>query len=232
MASIVVNKAGTEGVRWTASPELVEKELTRIKKVGFFEYEEHHVDDGRLIVVGHLSRRRRYGGTESLRVRLEYPSDFPDTEPKVIDQDKVFKPSAAGHQFSDYSLCLQFPLRGEFSTDAEVLISEVLGAAWNWMVKRNIFERNGQRGWPGTAEEHGYAGPYRTLAVERAAASREIFLEVWVEWAISTRSYPRLGETCPCLSGRKLGKCHSDLAELVAGAIYYTIQEAHLNGRR
>ena len=231
MASALVNTED-RGMHWTAFPELVQKELERIKEVRFFEYEEHHLDSGALIVIGQLSRKRRYGGTESLRIRVEYPRDFPDTEPRVVDHDKVFRPSAAGHQFSDYCLCLQFPLRGEFSRDAQVLISEVLGAAWNWMLKRNIFERNGQRDWPGETEEHGYAGPYRTLAFERAAASRAIFLEVWVEWAISTGSRPRLGEACPCLSGRSLGECHGDLAKLVAGAIYYSLQEARLNGRR
>jgi hypothetical protein len=231
MSSALVTIAG-RGMAWSAFPELVQKELERIKEVRFFEYEEHHLDSGALIVIGQLSRKRRYGGTESLRIRLEYPRDFPDTEPSVVDHDKVFTPSAAGHQFSDYSLCLQFPLRREFSRDAQVLISELLGAAWNWMLKRNIFERNGQREWPGETEEHGYAGPYRTLALERAAASREIFLEVWVEWAISTGNRPRLEEACPCLSGRSLGKCHNDLAELVAGAIYYYLQEARLNGCR
>lgn len=191
----------------------------------FFCLEEHCLDDGKLIAIGTLSRSRPHCGRESLRVRLEYPNDFPQSEPVVFDHDKVFAPSAKGHQCSDGSLCLQFPAREEFSKDIGVLSREVLGAAWNWMVKRNIYERDQSKGWPGEAEAHGYAVPYRQLVLEELIAANQPFLNIWAEWAIRTRSPARLHGPCLCLSGRSLGRCHKKIAELVNAAIYHSIQE-------
>jgi len=112
------------------------------------------------------------------------------------------------------------------------ITSEVLGAALNWLIKRNIYERGGRKNWPGDAEPHGMAGPYRLLATERAIASGSLLLAVWSEWAIRTSSCPKLAASCPCLSGRALGKCHRELADLVASAIYFAGWEANLNGNR
>lgn len=219
------------GTRWTASPGAVAEEVARLREVEFFRYEEHTLRDETLIVLGVLSHTRRYGGTESLRVRLEYPDDFPSWEPTVFDHDKVFTPSAAGHQFSNHALCLQFAPRKEFSTNALTLGSEALGAALNWIVKRNIFERSGGKNWPGEAERHGYARPYRQLAMERAAVFPGTFLQVWVHWALDAGCIPQLNAPCLCLSGRSLGTCHGELAYLVERAIYYTILEGSGNGK-
>lgn len=167
------------GTRWAASPAAVAEEIELIKEVGFFSYEGHTIQGGRLSVIGVLSHERAYSGSESLRVRLEYPDDFPDTEPAVYDRDKVFEPIVAGHQFPDYGLCLRFPGREAFAKDVKLTSGEVLGAALNWLVKRGIFERSGRKNWPGEAEPHGWARPYAELARERAAQVPGLFLSVW-----------------------------------------------------
>jgi hypothetical protein len=211
--------------RWTASPEEIEREISRLDALEFFYLEEHRLDDGKLVAIGTLSHNRSHCGSEFLRVRLEYPNDFPESEPIIFDQDRVFVPSANGHQFPDGSLCLRFPAREEFSKDIGVLSREVLGAAWNWMVKRNIYERDKIKGWPGEAEEHGYAAPYRQLVLEELIAENQPFLNIWAEWAIRTHSRARMNGPCLCLSERRLGQCHKKIAELVNAAIYYSIQE-------
>jgi hypothetical protein len=220
------------GRQWTASPEEVEREIARLSAIEFFSLEEHHLDDGNFITIGRLSHNRPHCGIESLRVRLEYPDDFPQSEPVVFDHDKAFVPSADGHQFSDGSLCLRFPARDEFSKDIRALCREVLGAAWNWMVKRNIYERDKSKGWPGEAEAHGYALPYRQLLLEELIAENHPFLNIWAEWATRTGSPARLQGPCLCLSGRSLGQCHKRIAELVDAAIYHSIREGLAHGRR
>lgn len=230
MALTVLDPPIYRGTRWTASPGAVAEEVARLQQIAFFRYEEHSLRHETLVVLGVISHARPYSGVESLRVRLEYPDDFPHSEPTVFDHDKVFAPSAAGHQFSNHALCLQFAPRREFSTNALTLGSEVLGSAMNWMVKRNIFERSGGKNWPGDVEHHGYARPYRQLAMERAAAFPRTFLPVWVEWAVNAGAYPRVDGMCPCLSGRTLGNCHNELAHLVERAVYYSILEASRRG--
>lgn len=217
------------GKRWTASPELIEQEVRRVRKIDYFEHEDQKLLGGVLVVTGVLSHRRKYGGTESLRVRLKYPYGFPEVEPTVFDHDRVFKPSALGHQFGNWSLCLQFPESGQFSRDAELLTCEVLGASLLWLAKRNIFERTGK--WPGD-EEHGYAAPYRRLAIECAAESGSEVLQVWTDRLLDSRVYPTFGARCPCLRGRKLAECHHKLGDLIYKAIFHSMQEEQSNGLR
>jgi hypothetical protein len=220
------------GRPWTASPEAVQGEITRLRAVEFFSLESYQMSEGKLMVIGTLSHKRPHCGLESLRVRLEYPLVFPLQEPRVFDHHKVFVPGLDGHQFQDYGLCLRFPAREEFSRDIEVLGREVLGAALSWMVKRNIFERNKSEGWPGEAEPHGWAAPYRQLVVEELIAGNHIFLSIWAEWAMRTSNPARPHGPCPCLSGRTLNRCHKRIAELVDAAIYHTVREAGIYGRR
>jgi hypothetical protein len=196
----------------------VEDEVARLCTVEFFEYEQHSVERWKLCVTGVLRYQRKYGGTESLRVRLEYGPKFPDVEPVVFDHERVFRPSVAGHQFSNYSLCLRFPYRKEFSTDAAVLGREVLGAAFNWMIKRNIFERTGA--WPGETEEHGQVKPFIVLVREQACKSGNRYLTMWVDVALEFKLLPQLSAACPCQSGRQLESCHVDLGLLLARAIF------------
>jgi hypothetical protein len=212
--------------RWVPSAENVTQELQRLKNIAFFTYEEHMVSNHQLVVIGVLKHRRQYSGDESMRVRVEYPIDFPRSVPRVFDHDKVFVPSSAGHQHPDYGLCLHFPLRATFSTDANLLIAEVLGAALNWVIKRNIFERNGRTLWPGDTEEHGLARPSRRLALDIAEQTHNIFILLWVDWALRTSQFSKLDAPCPCISGRQLSECHGELARALQFAIYYTLQEA------
>jgi hypothetical protein len=210
------------GKRWTSSPKLVEEELRRVRKIAYFEREDEKLLGGVLVVTGVLSHRRKHGGLESLRVQLRYPYSFPNVEPTVFDHDRVFKPGVLGHQFENWALCLQFPESGEFSTDAEVLTGEVLGASLLWLAKRNIFERTGK--WPGD-EEHGYAAPYRRLAMECAAASGSEALQVWTRRLLDSRVYPTFDARCPCLSGSRLSDCHLKLGNFIRKAIFHSIRE-------
>lgn len=203
---------------WCSCSQKVEEEIARLRAVEFFRYENHKISNGQLHVVGTVYRERRYGGTESLRIRLEYPDNFPGEEPTVFDCDKQFKPSPDGHQFSNYALCLRFPFRrNEFNFRIDNLGEEVLGATLSWLIKRNIFERT--REWPGQAEEHGWAKPLAKLAMEAAQDTRNYLLEVWAELCITNLILPKLDRECPCGRGKRVSDCHSDLALMIGRAV-------------
>jgi hypothetical protein len=201
----------TKASSWTADVEAVRLELERIGGVPFFRIESNSVQAGELRVIGVLSRHKKYGGVESLRVELVYPAGFPEVEPEVFDYDGAFEPSSDGHQYPNRSLCLSFPLRKEFSFTNENLTLEVLGAALNWMVKRNIFERSNPKRWPEEAEPHGWGPAYKALLIEQAR-NGDGLLEAWIDWAITVGARPNWTGECPCLSGRAIRSCHRELA--------------------
>ena len=122
----------TRGTIWT--PARVKHELEALSNLHFFRLLTHGLTNGMLQIEGVLSfTQEETGRIYSLKVRLEYPREYPWAVPSVFDQDKQFRPSANGHQFPDYRLCLSFPEREEFGLASEQLSSEVLGAALIWL---------------------------------------------------------------------------------------------------
>jgi hypothetical protein len=213
---------------WTTSGEAVSRELERIRRVPFFEFETSE-SNSRLVLFGEVYRIREHGGRESLRLRLVYPFDFPLSPIKVYDADRCYIPSANGHLFPDYELCLQFPPRAEFSSDAETQSLEILGASLNWMIKRNLYEASSPKVWPEEHEPHGHARPWAKLARDRAVAYGNYLLEFWVDCALKGLHLPSKNESCCCGSGKPLSRCHLSLAALLQSAIHHAKREG-LNG--
>jgi hypothetical protein len=218
--SDVLNLTQYAGLRWDKCDELVSEEVKRARAVRFFEYETHSISPWKLTIQGVVSHQKRYGGIESLRIRLEYGPGFPDKEPCVFDHDEVFSPIARGHKFPNHGLCLRFPYRETFSKDPALVTAEVLEASLHWVIKRNIFERTGE--WPGETEEHGFARPLRALVFERALATGNGYLLLWAEVALALSLIPRMDAACPCQSGRPVKNCHADFGRLLRDAIFAT----------
>jgi hypothetical protein len=163
-------------------------------------------------------------------IRAEYPAEYPWVVPSVFDENKQFQPSAAGHQFPNYKLCISFPDREEFTLGSEDLGVEVLGASLIWLDKRFIFERT--KVWPGEAEEHGWARPFRKLLIEEANRSEDDCIKAWTDWIVAGLAAPRYDAGCPCCSGRMFCHCHRRLAMLTCQFIFWRQQEQELNDQR
>jgi hypothetical protein len=210
------------GTNWTHAR--VEEELAALDSLRFFKTQGHYVKDGALSVTGTLSfTQEETGRSYSLRIRLEYPTKYPWDIPIVFDEDKQFRPSANGHQFADYSLCLSFLERGEFALGSKLLASEILSASLVWMDKRFIFERTGV--WPGEAEEHGWLRPTRKLLIEEAARSGSKSASAWADWIVAGLITPQYGNGCPCCSGRRFVTCHRRMAMLTLQFLFWLGQE-------
>ena len=202
------------GVRW--NPARIEQEILRLRELPFFCIQSWSIADERLHVLGLLSYTQlETGRRESLFVRMEYPEDYPWDVPSVFDHDKRFVPSADGHQYPDYRLCLSFPFRREFPVGSESLAVEVLQASLVWLNKRCIFERLQQ--WPGKAEKHGYVEPFKLLLREEARRSQNLSVIVWCEWIIAGLVSMCPDKGCPCASGYLFNECHSRLLWLAMG---------------
>ena len=159
----------------------------------------------------------RSGRTYALRVRAEYPWDFPRHPPRLYDHERVLTVDVDGHLFGKHELCLTLPERGEFSLGALDLTEQVMGAALLWWHKRVIYD-HGEK-WPGPAERHGINAVI-DLLVERHVVADAATLSTWLlAYATTTAGTVQLPDPytpCPCGSGTKLKFCHrDDLAPLL-----------------
>lgn len=217
------------GTVWTSAR--VEHEFEILSHLHFFRILTHCVTNDGLQIIGVLNfTQEETGRIHSLKVRLEYPQEYPWAVPSIFDQDKQFRPSANGHQFPDHKLCLSFPEREEFGIGSEQLSSEVLGASLIWLDKRYIFERNNK--WPGEAEEHGWARPLRRLLKEEARRSHNAYIGAWTDWIIADLAAPQFHRGCPCCSGKKFLDCHWRLAMLAAQFLLLMRYERGLDEHR
>jgi hypothetical protein len=217
------------GTIWT--PARIDRELSLLASTEILTDHKHHLHEGRLQIVGRIrSRQIETGKLHSMVVRLDYPRRYPREAPRVFDHERQFRPSAKGHQFMDYSLCLSFPLRGEFAIGSEALSREVLGSSLIWFDKRLIFDRTDR--WPGEAEEHGWARPLAKLILEEARRSDRATLEPWAIWIVDGVATLNYNGGCPCCSGRNFRQCHSRLAALVDLYLFAKREEEKLNEQR
>ena len=210
---------------WTGSPDALAAELERIKCIPYFQYDSHYLELRKLVVIGGIRNENEQAAPEAMRIRLEYATSYgqkdtllSDHPIRVFDHDEIYD-TKHGHVFPDHRLCLEYRFRKSLSRDPSSAAAEVIGASLLWMIKRNIFERNGGR-WPGPEEPHGDFEPLRTLATETARQTRfAATLEPWAQLSIDLRRMPSLDGSCPCGSGKRLRGCHVHLAGLISAAI-------------
>jgi hypothetical protein len=206
------------GTRWCASQSAVNAEIERLKSIKFFELESFSVEE-KLEVIGTIGRKRKCGTWQRMRLRIAYPHNFPANPPIVFDSDKRFEPVGGSHQFLDYQLCLEFPHRHSFSKLEDVVSAEVLGASLNWMVKRELFDKNPALGWPEEAEPHHKGLAFAKLAWDLASESGIGLLKVWVVSAVELNAEPRFDRRCPCGGTKLLKDCHSRIGNYIGAAI-------------
>lgn len=198
------------------SPSRFHRERTYLVSLPYFELDKEYRNDasqfialGSVRFVGHRS-----GKQHEMRIRLEYPRNFPNNVQRVFDHDKIFTPGSNGHLLSNHELCLTLPERREFSLNTENLTEEVIGAALVWFYKRLLYERT--KIWPGPAERHGINAVI-DLLVERQIVRDAKAISTWLKTNATTTSgkvkEPNLYAPCLCGSGEKLKFCHREELE-------------------
>ena len=194
------------------APSRLAHERTILASTPYFTLERTLFDDGSFNAIGKLHYRgHRSGKLHELRIRMKYPRTFPRTAPHVFDHDRVFDLNLDGHLFGDHELCLTLPERKEFTTDAEHLTQELLGATLVWFQKRRLFDRNGV--WPGLAERHG-VNAVIDLLIEQTILTDENTMHAWLRTHASTLDglyrAPDRYAPCPCGSKKAMKFCHEE----------------------
>ncbi len=190
-------------------PGRLQRERQVLAGIPFFEKVRDDIAEDRYIVVGDLIFMRRYSSRkEMLRIRMEYPADFPQREQRVFDHRMRFAPGTLGHMFADYGLCLSLPECEEFSVNTDELTKEILGASLVWFHKRLIYER--LKKWPG--EEYHGIQPRLEILIGRAGLSQAPGIQSWIDETVrNQREGHQMVDPyspCPCNGLQPLTFCH------------------------
>jgi hypothetical protein len=189
---------------YRTDPDRLEREKALLCKaypsLAFF------VDDGvqTVRIEGILPLKAHCGVTEEIRVRIDYPHEYPRRLPIARDPVGRFEPSPNGHINKDGSFCLTLPLDKEFDLDSTNFIVDFVDAVALFVDRELIYEVTGQ--WPGPEWGHGGKGVQELMECEFGTTDTATITRL-ADLARGRSSLSRNAE-CPCGSGRKYKHCH------------------------
>lgn len=159
-----------------------------------------------LSLEGEFVIKTNSGIPKSIRIKIEFPKDYPKSTPKAYDVENKFggyNPNR--HINTDNSFCLYLPEKVNFDFVKKHTILNFLDILVVFLRKQFIFERAGK--WPGYEEPHGiealeilYYGKFI------GADSPEIRKKLRKYW--ETKLKVGRNNPCPCGNNKKYKKCH------------------------
>lgn len=170
----------------------------------------------------------RIEDTYSLEIRI--PRSYPSRGfPRVFERGGRIPPDY--HHLTDGSLCLGAPTRLRLVALTTPRIADAIEkVVIPYLYSRSFYERFS--GMPFGELAHGSAGLARDLIAQSRmpyGTRADQLLE-----ALAVRSREANKRTCPCGSGRRLGRCHNAAVNAVRatfGRAWFDLQAAHILGR-
>jgi hypothetical protein len=147
-----------------------------------------------------------------IRVRLTFPVDYPETEPRAFDAEDRFPHDADHHYFSDGQCCLWLDLASEWdSTDPEALL-RFLDQLTLFFDRQLTYEATGV--WPGGERPHGWDSATVDFVLELLNGDQQL-LEALTP-TLANRPATGRNSPCPCGSTRKFKRCHLETVERIS----------------
>lgn len=166
------------------------------------------VRDERVWLEGALKLQSECGVEHCVQIRVEFPDNYPLSEPKAFDAADRFSHIANRHFYPDGRCCLWLPPLSGWKPDDPQALLHLLHQTAIFFEKQFIYDVI-QR-WPGKQWGHNEMG-YLEWFCEKLEISLNIlpnFLPVWRRESRWGASAP-----CPCGSGLKYRRCHRGRVE-------------------
>jgi hypothetical protein len=176
-------------------------------------------DSGRVFLEGKVAYDLECRVPTAVDVKIEFPSDYPFSEPRAYDSEDHFPHIADRHFYKDGRCCMWIPPKSEWSaTDPEALLKfldqvvlffhrQLIADAWPPHIPFL---------WPGGEWGHGVSG-YLELLAEKMVGE-ENSNPTLLPLILGIRSVGR-NDKCPCGSNRKYKKCHLQRVEKLRGVL-------------
>lgn len=143
-----------------------------------------------------------------LSVRIEFPADYPLSEPDAYDEGKHFPEDVDRHIVQGGRFCLWLPPCSPWNPEDPNRLLRFLDEVAVFLERQLVYDATGQREWPGPQQKHGRAG-YENFMVELLGGN-EADLKALLPLILG-RSPTGRNDLCPCRSERKYKHCHERL---------------------
>lgn len=174
-----------------------------------------HIDDqaGRVYLDGELTLLAECGVPTRIRVRVDFPANYPSQEPRAYDVANRFPHVPDRHFCPDGQCCLWLPPESRWNPSDPEGLCRFLEEVAIFFDRQLVYDVEGKSSWPGGERGHGAAG-YVEFVEELLNGDRGLLGALAPTFA----NISRIGRnsSCPCGSGRKYKRCHLGLVEEIS----------------
>ncbi len=162
------------------------------------------IENGQCRVRGTLPLRADEVEFDRYSLEIKLPDDYPTSPPRVWETAGRIPHHADRHVFLDGALCLGTPLDLWVKLDGDFRLHRMLdGPVRNFLIGNSVVEQG--ESWPHDQRAHGAAGLIEHLT-ELFGTDKPVMLATFLQ-ALAAGGVTKHSR-CPCVSGRKILKCH------------------------
>jgi len=169
----------------------------------------------RIFLEGNLELQTRCGIPTAIRTGLEFPWDYPQSEPVAFDVSRRFKALPQKdlkdrHISGSGQCCLWLRPKSPWNANNPDALREFLVQLVVFFDRQLIYDLTGE--WPGPAYRHEKDGYLEFIQEELGA---EAYLFPFFLRAITKPGSVERNEPCPCGSHKKYKHCHMGLIQKI-----------------
>lgn len=154
---------------------------------------------------GELRFASECGTSGAIPVRIDFPADYPRSEPAAYDSSSRFIHDADGHFYPNGRCCLWIDCESEWDAADPTALLRFIDQVSVFFHRQLVFEAGGRKKWPGPARGHGRNG-YVEFLRDELNASEEVFSRLLPAFQ-NYRDFFKY-DCCPCGSGKLFKWCH------------------------
>ena len=169
---------------------------------------------GRVFLDGSITLVAECGVPTPIAVRIVFPADYPQGEPRIFEVAGRFPHVSDRHFFEDGQCCLWLPPESRWNPNDPDGLRRFLEEAAVFFDQQLVYEAEGRSEWPGEQRSHGDEG-YLEFVQEVLGGDRQL-LAVFAPILLGLRTgHIQSNDQCPCRSRRKYKRCHKQRVEEV-----------------
>lgn len=171
-------------------------------------------DTGKMNLEGDFVLQTDCGVSTLIAIRVEFPRDYPDSEPVAFDAGSRFPALVDRHIITNGQFCLWLPPCSPWDKNDPNRLIRFLDEVMVFLERQMVFDVTGV--WPGGQYQHGADG-YEEFMLARLGGNQSHFDSLFP--VILGRVHPGRNELCPCGSQNKYKRCHADTVAEIAAQI-------------